>query len=288
MFENEFYLQRKVYKKGYLRIIMQKKGQVAIFVIIGIIIVVAFSLLFILKQKNIEVGKSQIDNEVFLSTEINSIEKNVLEECAKINSVNALKKYFENGGSFNEPVNFIKDNGKKYRILCQSIPNTDNCMTTPLLITAFSTDFSQYLNEKINNCINFDEYENKNYVINKAEKADVEVSVKGGIILIDINYPFTLTREEFTESSGGINYKIKFPIENFLSVINKIQKEESTTGTFNALVYQIDNLNKYFITVKKPHPDTLYEIKMIEYPDYIFYFAVEGQGRYLRFEGRRA
>src|SRR3989344_192491 len=245
---------------------MQKRGQVAIFVIIGVIIVIAFAILFFVKQENVGLGRSQINNEEFLSSEIKTIQHEVLDNCAQEQIKSAVKIYLENGGGFEEPDNYIKDNGKKYRILCQKIPNTENCLMQPLITNIFSKQLNDYIYDKIDNCIDFSEYEDRGYVINIQEDLTIDITITDDTINLNIKYPFTIERQGVILSSDGTQYRLALPVGDLFKAVNYILGQESIYGTVDIVNYQITNLNKYKMQIKKPYPDKLYEISLTDYP----------------------
>src|SRR3989344_3103560 len=164
---------------------MQKRGQVAIFVIIGVIIVIAFAILFFVKQENVGLGRKQLNN---------------------------------------------------------------------------------YIYDKIDNCIDFSEYEDRGYVINIQEDLTIDITITDDTINLNIKYPFTIERQGVTLSSDGTQYMLALPIGDLFKAVNYILGQESIYGTVDIVNYQITNLNKYKMQIKKPYPDKLYEISLTDYP----------------------
>ncbi len=267
---------------------MQKRGQVAVFVIIGIIILIAFAILVLVQQKTIDLGKTQVNNEDYLNSELKTIQKQVLDKCAEKYTKEAAKKYLENGGGFTEPSNYIKDNGRKYRILCQKIPSSENCLMQPLLTSVFSEKLNEYLNINLNKCINLGEYKNRGYTIEKPTTAQVNNTITNDVITIIVDYPFSIEREGIKLTSKGTEFRLALPIGELFKEVNYILKEESVNGIVDPISYQVVTLNKYKLIVKKPYPDRVHTMYLTDYPEHIIYFAIEKEGRYPRYEGRRA
>ena len=91
---------------------MDKRGQVAVFVVIGVVLIIVLVLLFAFRDAFIGVVKGQIDTEKYLSNQLNDIQKNVIEECVVSETLDGVKLYLSNGGGFSEPLDHLIYHGK--------------------------------------------------------------------------------------------------------------------------------------------------------------------------------
>src|SRR3989344_4440590 len=101
---------------------MHKRGQVAVFVVIGIVVIVLLVLVFAFRDSITQITKNQVNTQEFLNSEIKDIQENVIEECVVRETFDAVNLFLKNGGEFTEPLNYLRYNGQNYRILCQNIP----------------------------------------------------------------------------------------------------------------------------------------------------------------------
>jgi len=266
---------------------MQKRGQVAVFVVIGIAVVILFVLLFYYRNTLISAAKGTVDTEQYLNDQLINIQEEIIEKCVVSETNDAIKLFLDNGGQFVDPLNFLRYNEKKYRILCQNIPGKETCLSSPLSLTKVSEDFNFYLKDKISNCLDFSEFEDKNYELIYPDELELNTAVNLDSVIVESNYPVELTRNEFSVKSEKVVKTFNVPLGDIIKAVNGVLDWRTKIGAFNPLLYGVNSHNKYIVDVKKPYPDEVYDVSLSAFPDYHFVFAITDEGRYDRLEGSR-
>ena len=264
---------------------MQKRGQVAVFVVIGLVIVILLVLLFAFRDTLVRIGKGQINTGEYLNSQLKDIQKNVIQKCAEDETFNAVKLYLDNGGKFTEPLNYLIYHGKKYRILCQNIPNDAKCLSSPLVINNVKEEFNSYLKEKISNCMDFKEFQDKNYELKLPSDLLLDVTINEDSLVVHVDYEIELVKDKFDVKSKKFVKKLDVPLGGVIKAVNQVLEFRNKYLVFDPVVFDAINRNKFVVDTNNPYPDELYTVYVSDYKSYKFPFAITSEGRYDRIEG---
>lgn len=238
------------HKVRYLGLLNYKKGQVTIFIIIALMIVVLIAMIFV----------SRIPPKVDISDD--KTPHSFIESCTKQAVQEALKKIQETGG----------DIGPKLSVRYENINRSYLCYTTrfyqpcvnqrPGLIEHIETQITEYIKPKLLTC--FDSLESdlsKRYQI---EMGDMEVKTKLAPkeVLIEINRKFKMSRGD-TKTMEFENFKIQLlhPIYDLAKVSNEIVNQEARFCSFNALGYMTVYPQFDITRFKTGDADIIYKVK---------------------------
>lgn len=167
---------------------MQKKGQVTIFVILGIVIIIFIALIFLLRPSNqIPSTGQETSNNI----------KEFAESCVDTIGKNALKYIGLQGGyntvpAINQPIARTDTGLGSYNIAHWYIdPNT----LAPNL-TQVDKEINDYFIQHYPDCINdFSVYTNEGWEIN-AEEIHVDTTFETGKTILKANYPVTADKAQ--------------------------------------------------------------------------------------------
>jgi len=223
---------------------MNKRGQVTIFIIVGIVIVISVFLIFYFLGDTL---KRQSTPEVVL--EESSLEPitNLIEECVSNEIVKGVELVGLQGGYNNPPVYFqIGDYKLSYD--CDKDESGIYINRLPTL-NRISSEIEEYTSDNMNlieECIdNFKTYKDQGYKINDGDmNINVEISDS---ILVDVNYPVEVNRGDFTSSFNNFEFSIPSGLINAYKVATDIVNDECTGTIFNIDDYIINNPPLSFI-----------------------------------------
>jgi len=68
---------------------------------------------------------------------------------------------------------------------------------------------------------------------------------------------------------------------------NDVLNRRSLFGNFDQVSYGVNSGNKYSIIIERPYPDEIYDVSLVNNPEYHLLFSIEGNGRFDRFETQR-
>lgn len=246
---------------------MEKRGQVTIFIIIGLILVVVVALLLYAQNKGFQVINIIGSRELTLKDEVS--------KCIIELGDPALDLLARQGGSFN-PKKFRLYLGYEVNYLCYNLEDTDVCSNRVLTQDDLELELENYLGSKIKSCIDsrFGNLRSSNTQIQTGQYS-LDVTVARDNVLFLVKYPTTIRR---SDSSNVINEYLEVvgkPLGRLYEVAYSIVRAESSIGDFDPVPYMI-LYKDVQIRKDRPYPDKLYSINKIN-DDYTFQFAVEDE-----------
>ena len=251
---------------------MQKRGQVTIFVIIGLVALITIVLVFFAKDLIIEQTTKATDNEKYLQLQATSIQ-NQLRECTQTKTQETLNTLAEQGGYF-DPTNFISYYNKKIGYRCTKREN--GCINDPIIKESFTQKVADHLTTEIETCVDITPFRNKDFTLQTGELT-TELTLNQDNTQVTVTYPLTLTRNEVTITRDTTMVQVDVPLDTVIDATNKILNVEATNQEVDPLVLSLESAGKYAVEVEKPYPHKIYTITA---DSYVWQFAVEGEGRY--------
>jgi len=205
---------------------MDKKGQIAIFVIVALVIVGVILVIFAYPQiKNI-VAPSEISPSQYLGDCISPEVKGAVDILAK------------QGGDEN-PVGYINYLDAKVKYLCYVSGYYKTCMIQqPMLMSHFADELERILTPKINTCARnlIAEYERRGFSVSSSAISS-NVSLGSGNIKIEFIAPMTITQDETTRTFEKFDVLIDSGIYDLLSIATSIVDYEATYGDSETTLY---------------------------------------------------
>lgn len=205
-----------------------KKGQVTLFIIIGIIVVVSALLIFIFKPKI-------ISSTTRLDTQNPSA---YIDACIEDKIDETLNQIYLNGGDLN-PSAFVIYDSEKIGYLCYTNEYNKPCVNQqPLLESHIKNEINSEIKDELNNCFDSleENYKRKGYEVN-LQKGILNIEIQTEKIIFDLtNYEITVTKQN-TESYDSFGISMKSDLYTILSIVNNIIEEEIKIGDVNTMMY---------------------------------------------------
>ena len=212
-----------------------KRGQVTIFIIVAIVIVVIGVLIFAFYPRMQSTSGFDVENpERFL--------QNCVEDKLKI----FITDFSAHGLSL-DPVNYAFYEREKLQYLCYT-PNYDEaCIRYPaFLIDTFEQKVSENLKSTIDGCFDSleESYTSKNYdVISKKSLGRVETKILPREIKLElINYEITVSKEQ-SEKHNSFSILLYSNLYELLEVSSDILEDEVAFGEADKFQYVMNNLD---------------------------------------------
>ena len=205
---------------------MNKKGQLTIFIIIAVVIVVVGILIYTFYPEiKIGLGLESKNPQAFIQS---CIEEDIEEDIGKLSL---------QGGSL-APTHYILYNNEKIEYLCYTREYYKTCVVQqPMLKEHIESEIKNNIQEKVEVC--FDSME-ESY-----QKRGYDVNLKGGEISIELlpkrvvtnfDYSLTLTKGE-TEQYDSFRVVLNNNIYELVSIANSILEWETTYGDSETTIY---------------------------------------------------
>jgi len=203
----------------------KKRGQVAIFVIIALVIV-GIVIVFLAVPKL---------RPAFISGELNP--GDYLRTCISPIIKSNVENLSRHGGDFN-PEGFILYKDEKIKYLCYTSQYYQTCTNQmPLLKAHFELELGKALDKRAKDCVASlkQEYESRGYSVSSGGvKTDVSISPKKIEILFST--PMTVTKEE-SKTYKSFNVEYNSEIYDLLLISQSIVEFESTLGDMDIESY---------------------------------------------------
>mgnify|MGYP001617675513 CR=1 FL=1 len=228
-----------------------KRGQVTIFIIIALIIVVAIALIFVLWRKpTIKISPST-DPEGYI------------ENCIKEYTKEAIENLSEQGGDI-KPEGSVMYKGKDITYLCYNANFYKPCVNQrPLLIEHIEEEITSYIEPKMRKCFSSleQELEKKGYEIEMGSM-NITTELKVKKIIVTIGRKFSMTKEE-TRKFEQFSAQLSHPIYELAEIAMEIANQEARYCNFDILgfmiIYPEYNAEKF----RTGNSDTIYTLKEI-------------------------
>jgi len=206
--------------------VRNKRGQVTIFIIIGIIIVVAGVLIYLFyPQISTTLGAQENTPQSYIQT---CIEKEITETASLL----ALQ-----GGSL-DPKNYIMNNDSKVEFLCYTNEYYKNCIIQqPMLKQHIESEIKNKISGNVNKCFGSlkSNYERQGYTA-ELKSGNVNVEILPKRIITTMNYSLTLTKGD-TQKYTSFVIILNNNLYELTAIANSILEWESVYGNAEVTAY---------------------------------------------------
>ncbi len=198
---------------------LDKNGQVTIFIIVGILLVLGIIVVFIFQ------------NELGITTRANTNPNTFIENCAQETINPMLESILSTGGIYYTGTNkdeFLNVNGTSFSLLCTTNETETSCINThPLIINEIETLMTSSLKSKVDSC--FNQYKNKFPNLQVTEGVlDFSLKLQKGFVSVKIRKPLTLNNGEESTYFENFDININSNLFDFLTLANNIVNTESS------------------------------------------------------------
>ena len=246
---------------------MEKRGQVTLFIILGLIILIIIAL--VLFGRNY--AGIFMSSDKFLSLKTESIEKDIGNCITKEGSI-MLNTVGKQGGSL-DPSSYRYYDGNRVQYLCTDIPNERKCANNMFLLSDLEKEIGESLKLNILSCIQTEKIAEKSFYQITTGDMKVNVDILDKNVVIDVNYPVTLRKGETELKLDEFIEEINFPLGEIYEHVVNIVEDEALNGEFFNVPYMLGHYGQVEIVKDTPYPDKLYKVNMKDSP-YLFEFFV--------------
>lgn len=231
---------------------INKKGQVTIFVIVALIIVVVIFVVMMINRGGVSLREQDFDDpQAYLSTCIN--------ERARV----ILDNMLSNAGLLSARDKILY-NTREVPYLCKNINNFEPCINQfPLYVSNLEKEFDEAIQNDAEQCFSslISELESRNYDILSSGNVRVEAKLKPEVVEISFENEITITKSGESRKFSKFDTFVFTKIQSIGFVVNEILTQEakwcyfSTDGfmilypQYDIRVYKMEDTTKIY-TVK--------------------------------------
>lgn len=205
---------------------MEKKGQVTIFIIIAILIVVMGVLAYLFfPQIKSTLSGGATNPQIFI------------EECIEEEIADAVEAISLHGGSI-EPEFFSIFNEVEIRNLCYTAEYCALCsMQEPQLKPSIEREIQEEIEPALDDCFDslVDNYKNRGYTV-LLTPGTVDIELLPQRVVSTFDYDLTLTKED-TETYDSFSVVLNNNLYELISIANSILTLEAALGSADVTVY---------------------------------------------------
>lgn len=227
---------------------MEKRGQVAIFVIIAIVIVSV--VITFLAYPRLSANLTELNPNSYMKT------------CIEPDVRQAIEIMNKQGG-YLEPTHSLLYEDTEIQYLCYSSENYLPCLVQqPLLKQHMEGELQEIVEPRARQCLNDlkEEYESRGYSVSLTE-GEASVSFVPGSILIETNSEMSVSRED-TRNYNSFKMSIGSEMYDLVMLSTNIVQFESTLGDSEVTLYM-----QYYPDIKiekiKRDADTIYKVSNV-------------------------
>ena len=255
---------------------MQKRGQATVFIIIGIVILVAVFLVLFLRGGFIAEQISPEEAREVLASQVAPLEVHV-EECISKVAPDGIKTLALQGGTF-KPRNFRQYNGTNVEYLCYKEPGVTTCIQKPLTRANVEAEISDYVKTQIFTCLNLNQFEQGNRFRLDTKEINVNTRIDDNRIQVNVDYPITLSRSGVETTVEEFSSNLRLPLGKLIDLTSEIINSEISTGEFDNIDYMIRNRGEIIVERHTPFPDEIYVLQTRD-GSLTFQFGIEGESK---------
>lgn len=252
---------------------MNKKSQITIFIIIGIVILLLIILVVSLRSRLAEQPTPEnlyaklVPINQHISTCINQVAQDTLARIGK------------QGGYLNpQQDTFRLYADEKISYLCYNIPGTERCRNRLLLKQDMEDDISKHINFLLQTCLDVQGFNTRTIEVITPEPWKTSTKIHEATIAITVTYPVIVkSTKTAVQVTNQPDYLATFaiPLGSLYELAQRIVDDEAEKGDFDPFIFQLSSFESK-IQKLKPYPDKMYIISQRDNP-YIFQFAIEGE-----------
>lgn len=208
--------------------IINKRGQIAIFIIVAILIVAVVALFFKFRVSPTLSGEREFNPETYI------------EQCLRQEAIDKINLIVEQGGFFN-PLNYKIYNDVKATYLCENINYYEPCINQhPALLSEIENELNKEMNLIAGNCFaSFkEEATRRNFVIS-GEVNEVIVELRPGFVETSVFSDLVISSGENSQSFSEIKAIVQTPLTDLAYVASEIVRQEAQFCHFSTEGYSL-------------------------------------------------
>ena len=250
---------------------MHKRGQVTIFVILGLLILIVLAVVFYLYGEKL---KFQTKEEVKFDFSNVDVVKTYVEDCISKYGLEAINLAGKQGGEIN-PGFYQKWYNDKIGYLCYTTEYAACYNKKPFLKKYVEQELETNLKPKIKECVDLDKIKEAGFNVDAGD-LNVNVSILDYNTIVNVNYPITITKGDAVLKQDKFTKTLNVPLGKLIKVAEEIVNLEinSLRGVAYYDGYLIQQNGEVELSRGTWKDTEIYSINLRNNP-YKFQFAIQ-------------
>ncbi|MAG47703.1 hypothetical protein CL617_03785 [archaeon] len=245
----------------------KKRGQVTIFIILGIIIVAIIGVAYFLINQS---AKDIRQDAKYDDSKLQPL-KDYVESCIKFHGTEVINLLGRQGGSV-DPGLYQYYFDSKVSYLCHTDSFTACFNRKPNLIGHMENEIKSYLENNLRFCIDFQQVKEFGYNIDASDELTVSVSIGDANTIVNLDYPITIKKENTIIKENRFSETFNVPLGRLAEVALDGVEEEINVGDFFTMPYMLRNRGEVEIERQAVRGSKVYILNLRDNP-YSFQYA---------------
>ena len=259
---------------------MEKRGQVTVFAIVGVIIAALVVLLLVIRNQ-VYIGGSNIED---LEKEFPQIQEHI-EECLTESGEKYINLIGKQGGYLTtNPGTFRQYKGIGINYLCYNIEGEPQCSNRGLRLADIKTSLENGMLNEINSCLNINQFDKIGLNVERGS-LKLEVDIGEDNTIINANLPVKISKGDVETSRNLFSTELEYPLGRLYNSAKDIVDSEAVYGNIDTLTYSVLKTRisgkPYIVQKLQPYPDKLFVLKIKDTPsennEFIFQFFIQDE-----------
>ena len=251
---------------------MNKRGQITVFVIVGIMILVTVFLVFYFLGDRI---KKQSDVDVVFDESSLEPLQDYIGDCIEKNGNEAIEMVLRQGGDIS-PGFYQIYHGEKLSFLCHTDNYTACYNRRPFLDAHIESEINDYMSGKLNECINLDSIKSEGFNV-QGWDMNVKTSIGRYNIIVTLDYPVTISKGNTRISENRFSKTFNVPLGRIIEAVKDVVEYDSNPNSvplfnFDVISYAYRTNGEIEIQIDSVEQSKIYKVKTRDNP-HIFQFA---------------
>lgn len=258
-----------------------KRGQMAAFLIIGIVLLIGASIAsyFVYLSRKAPMDQALMENlpETLDKLALDNLMTLCIKKAAKPDLI-SIAKY---GGTLSpEPNDYGHYNHTRYRYLCEQKPGYTRCVNILLTRESMQEELQESVLDGVKSCVQpaIIFYEERGYEIEAGEPG-IRVIIGTDDVNVIATYPIMASKNNAKISVSDYSVRFSYPLGKLYDLAMTIMNDENSGGYFNQEAWMYNHSSEILIQKHRPYPDIIYKISKYDPGSreaYIFNFAMNG------------
>jgi hypothetical protein len=250
-----------------------KRGQIAIFIIIGLILIIGVGTVVYV------VGRGEKTNTIVEDTARNEDPSTQLQgivtECYRSQSIPYLRKLSEKGGTLKEP--FIVHRGQPYSVYCQEVDGK-GCINLLRTKRDIAEEFDTLITPLVDGCIDLAPLEKKGFTVVSRGTLAISSIIGFDDVTSELTIPIKLKRGQDTISFDQLAQRTQSPIGKLHSLALLLLNQEIQNGYMDKDSWMKQHGAGIKINIDRPYPNTVIELNTTDNVGRQYFFRVAQSG----------
>lgn len=259
---------------------MEKRGQVTVFAILGVIIA-AVVVLFLFVRNQVYLGGANLED---LEKEFPQIQAHV-EDCLNEVGEKYINLIGKQGGYLTtNPGTFRLYKGIGINYLCYNIEGKPECSNRGLRLIDVENSLKNGMIGDVNRCIDIDRFDKFGLNVQRSE-VKLDVNIGEDTVIFTANLPVKINKGDVEARRDKFETELNYPLGRLYNSAKDIVDSEAVYGNLDTLTYSVLKTRfsgkPYIVQKLQPYPDKLYVLKIKDTPsnenEFIFQFFIQDE-----------